>query len=270
MRTLSIAALLAFGLAGCSSANQARTEGSGTVPMPPAEPIGAMATCEDGMAGDYACGSVDLVAHVPVEGFGSRRGNDIWGWTDPETGIEYALVGLDDGTAFVSLADPMAPAVLGKLPTATESSTWRDIKTYANHAFIVSEAPNHGMQIFDLRHLRGLEADSSRTFEPDAHYRGVSNAHNLVMDEESGFAYIVGTTSVGEGLPDACGSPGFHAVDVHDPSTPSSRRASRTPTATWRPAPAPATRTTRSASSTAGPTPTTTAASSASAPMRTC
>ncbi len=44
-------------------------------------------------------------------------GNDIWGWADPMTGREYALMGMTDGTAFVDVTDPDNPAVLGKLPT---------------------------------------------------------------------------------------------------------------------------------------------------------
>jgi hypothetical protein len=38
---------------------------------------------------------------------GNVRGNDIWGWTDPLDGREYALVGRNDGTAFVDVTDPL-------------------------------------------------------------------------------------------------------------------------------------------------------------------
>ena len=47
---------------------------------------------------------------------------------------------------------------------------WRDIKVYANHAFIVSEAIDHGMQVFDLTRLRGVSAPE--TFAETAHYTG--------------------------------------------------------------------------------------------------
>ena len=33
---------------------------------------------------------------------------------------------------------------------------WRDIKVYKDHAYIVSEEPTHGMQVFDLTRLRGV------------------------------------------------------------------------------------------------------------------
>jgi choice-of-anchor B domain-containing protein len=220
--TLFVAAAIA--LAGCSASTPAVDERTPDGPAAPVTPAmssdDAMAECEDGMAGDYACSNVDLVSHISLDDFGSERGNDIWGWTDPETGIEYALVGLFDGTAFVSLADPANPQNLGKVPTTTEGSVWRDVKTYDDHAFIVSEAPGHGMQVFDLARLRGLTADPDRTFEPDALYEGVGNSHNIVIDDVSGFAYMVGSTPSGDELPAECASKGFHAVDIREPQDP--------------------------------------------------
>ena len=85
--------------------------------------------------------------------FGSAEANDIWGWTDSSSGREFAIIGLADGTGFVEITNAANPVYLGKLPTQTFSSSWRDIKVYNNHAFIVSEASNHGMQIFDLNLL---------------------------------------------------------------------------------------------------------------------
>ncbi|KAJ9451024.1 hypothetical protein DIPPA_27817 [Diplonema papillatum] len=43
------------------------------------------------------------------------NGNDIWGWTDPETGHEIAVVCLGDGTSFVDVTDAENPTVLGYL-----------------------------------------------------------------------------------------------------------------------------------------------------------
>ncbi|WP_179270976.1 choice-of-anchor B family protein [Rubricoccus marinus] len=225
MRKILLSSLLTVGLFGCSGT---RDMGDMTPPPPPAPtaPTQAsyepMAECDNGKAGEYDCGSVDLVSHISVEEMGSGRGNDIWGWTDSETGIEYALVGMDDGTVFVSLENPASPLNLGKMPTTTEASVWRDLKTYADHVFVGSEAPGHGMQIFDLTRLRGLSADPARTFEPDALYEGFGSSHNIVMDEESGFVYGVGAVSNGVGttLPASCGPKGFHAVDVRDPQNP--------------------------------------------------
>ena len=177
--------------------------------------------CDDGAADGFGCSNVDLLAHMPLDTFNSEtsRGNDIWGWTDPDNGNESALVGLDNGTAFVNLTNPPAPVNLGFLPTQTTATTWRDIKTYANHAFIGSEAPGHGVQVFDLTRLRGLNGPA-QTFTADVVYKGVGSSHNVVIDEESGFLYAVGASTVGDDMPAECSAPGFHAVDIRDPKNP--------------------------------------------------
>lgn len=85
--------------------------------------------CVDGKADEYECENVDLLSFVPLADLGSSgNGNDIWGWTDPETKREYALCGCEDGTSFVDVSEPTDPKVLGFLPTHTFSSSWRDIK----------------------------------------------------------------------------------------------------------------------------------------------
>ena len=91
--------------------------------------------CTEGKADEYECSNVDLLSFVPLKDLGSNGvGNDIWGWTDPETGREYAIVGCSDGTSFVDITEPTEPQVIGFLATHTVSSTWRDIKVYPYHA----------------------------------------------------------------------------------------------------------------------------------------
>ena len=71
----------------------------------------------------------------------AEAGNDCWGWTDQYmTGREYAIMGVDNGTVFIDITDPTNPVYLGKLPTATVKSSWRDMKVYNDHVYIVSEA----------------------------------------------------------------------------------------------------------------------------------
>jgi len=122
--------------------------------------------------------------------------NDSWGWTDDSTGNEYAIIGLNNGTAFVDITNTEDPKYLGKLATATENSNWRDIKVYNNHAFIVSEASDHGMQVFDLTKLRDI-SNPPENLVADTHFTEFGSAHNIVINEDSGYAYPVGTV-VGE------------------------------------------------------------------------
>ncbi|WP_222982827.1 choice-of-anchor B family protein [Flagellimonas meishanensis] len=170
--------------------------------------------CEGGMASVYPCDGYDLLFQMNLAAFNGNSGNDIWGWTDTTTNREYAVVGLDNGTAFVDITDAGAPVYLGKLMTATTAILWRDVKVYGDYALIVSEAPNHGMQVFDLKRLRNV-ANPPEVFTADARYTGIGNAHNLVINEENAFAYIVGTARN-----DAFNG-GVHFIDIQNPSSPS-------------------------------------------------
>lgn len=175
------------------------------------------AVCQDGFADGYPCENVDLLAFMSPTELGGGIGvsvNDLWGWTDPTSGKEYALVGRQDGTAFVDVSDPTSPVYLGNLPTNTVSSVWRDIKVYDNHAFIVADgAGSHGMQVFDLTALRG--AVTPKTFDAVAVYDSIGSAHNIVINESSGFGYAVGVNSAGL----SCGG-GLHMIDLTVPAAP--------------------------------------------------
>jgi len=169
--------------------------------------------CQNGFAGNYPCKDYDLMSHISLATMNASTGNDSWGWTDPQSGKEYALVGLNNGTAFIDISDPVNPLYLGKLPTATSNSTWRDLKVYKDHVFIVSEASNHGMQVFDLTRLRNV-TNPPQTFAADTRYTGFGNAHNIVINEDSGFAFVVGTSRSGTYK----GGPVF--INIQDPKNP--------------------------------------------------
>ena len=181
---------------------------------------GEQAPCTDGATGPFDCSQVDLVAFVPLEALGADPGtilNDIWGWTDPVTGKDWALVGRSDATAFVDISNPANPRYAGELPL-TEGATenlWRDIKVYRDHAFIVADgAGSHGVQIFDLTQLRDA-AGPPVTFAETARYDGIHSAHNIVINEETGTAYAVGSSMGGQ----TCGG-GLHMIDVRNPAEP--------------------------------------------------
>lgn len=167
--------------------------------------------CVDGMAGDFDCHGVDLAAFVPLADMGcTSSGNDVWGWTDPDDGREYALMGCNNGVSFVDITDPVNPVYLGRLPTHTVSSDWRDTKVFQNHAFVVSEAGGHGLQVFDLTQLRTV-TDPPVVFEASAHNDSFGSAHNIEVNEATGYAYVVGSTECDGGL---------HIIDVNDPLDP--------------------------------------------------
>ena len=169
-------------------------------------------TCSEGMAGTYPCRNVDLMSFLALADVGGGEANDIWGWTDSSTGKEYAILGRTNGTSFVDISDPVNPIFLGNLPPHSSDSTWRDVKVYADHAFMVTGADSGGMQVFDLTQLR-MGASPPATFSETAHYSGFSTAHNLAINEDSGFAYAAGTNDCGGGL---------HMIDIQTPTSPTS------------------------------------------------
>ena len=178
-----------------------------------------LAACDNGLADIYPCNGYDLISYMslddltPGTGGGSLSGNDSWGWTDPTTNKEYALVGLNSHAAFVDISIPVAPVLVGILPTATVNSSWRDIKVYQNHAFIVSEANGHGMQVFDLTRLRSV-SNTPETFTADTHFTEFGSAHNIFINETSGYAYVVGTNRSGPF------SGGALFINIQNPTSP--------------------------------------------------
>lgn len=180
--------------------------------------LGAPLACAGGMAAAFACDRMDMVAYLPLAGLGADPVagilNDMWGWTDPSTGVEYALLARRDGVTFVDLSDPETPRAVGHLPSAAPPMPWRDVKVYQNHAYVVADAsPGHGVQIFDLTRLRGV--DVFTTFSEDGRYTGVSSVHNIAINEETGFAYAVGSGGGGT----TCGG-GLHMIDLSNVTSP--------------------------------------------------
>ncbi len=203
--------LLVFGFMSCSNDDDDSTTTDTGIDTP-TTPVSNI--CENGIAGGvFPCNKFDLVSRISLASMSATAGNDSWGWTDPSNGKEYALIGLNNGTAFIDISTPDAPIYLGKLPTATSNSFWRDVKVYQNHAFIVSEASGHGMQVFDLTRLRNV-TNPPETFSVDQHFTDFGSAHNIVINEDTGFAYAVGTSRSGPYQ----GGPVF--INIQDPVNP--------------------------------------------------
>ena len=174
--------------------------------------------CTGGEAAGYPCKHIDLQSFLPNTSMGASSSsielNDIWGWTDPLTGKEIAIVGLENGTSFVDVTDPTAPDFLAWLPSHNNGKdSWRDVKTYNDHAFVVADGSGnatHGMQVFDLTRLSSLSG--GQTVSADAHLGGFGASHNININEDTGYAYIVGA--------DQC-SGGLYMVNISDPKNPS-------------------------------------------------
>ncbi len=200
--------------------------------------------CEAGKAGVFPCQNTTLLSFLSLAALDGDftqdeattvEANDIWGWLDPETHRRYALIGLSNGVSVVDVTDPVWPVVVAFLPEPVQAhahkkppaglahegkkaSAWRDIKTYGPYALVVSDNnPGHGLQVFDLRQLRELSSVPAH-LAPIAHYHGFGTAHNVVVNEATGFAYAVGVREHPDTL--AHCDLGYHAVDLRDPAHP--------------------------------------------------
>lgn len=115
--------------------------------------------------------------------------NDIWGYAAPD-GTEYAIVGLENGVSFVSLADPENPVELHRI--AGTNSPWRDMKTFGEYAYSVADVGSEGLTAFDLRFLPDSLPFQRTTYQVPGVASTFGRAHNIYIDEPTGIAFTAG------------------------------------------------------------------------------
>jgi choice-of-anchor B domain-containing protein len=182
------------------------------------------AACVNGRAAEiFACEGVDLESFVPLSDLraGAGSASNLWGFIDLDDAREYAVVGVNNGTAVVEVTDPARPRVVGSVPGPV--SVWREVKVYqpwdadfgrhAAYAYVVSEAPTAGLQILDLSNLP-TSVSLLGTF------RGFDTAHTVFVanvDPASGVPNVADRPPVLyiEGSDQA-----FLSLDISDPVAP--------------------------------------------------
>ncbi|MCL1035753.1 choice-of-anchor B family protein [Shewanella submarina] len=163
------------------------------------------ANCSGGTASGFACDNIDLVSHMALSAFSSSPGaaNDIWGHVDLNSGTEYAIIGLQNGTAVVSLADPESPVEVGTVQGS--GTSWRDIKVlqwfdsqavrWKAHAYVSSEGSDQ-IQIIDLSNLPDsislVTSDSAVTSAHNVYISHVDYTTNTALNGMSPLLHIVG------------------------------------------------------------------------------
>jgi len=70
------------------------------------------------------------------------------------------------------------------------------------------------MQVFDLTRLRN-PAPTATTFAADTTYARIASAHNIAINEGTGYAYVIGSGGGGE----TCGG-ALHMIDIREPKVP--------------------------------------------------
>lgn len=150
-----------------------------------------------------------------MEGSWLRWGKLMVGWPRDKWWLleQFADVEPYSGTAFVEVLSDGSLKHLGRLPTATTSAIWRDMKVIDGYVYIGSEAANHGLQVFDMRKLLTLTAPKTFSITSDvtARFTGFGNSHNIVANEATKTIYAVGSNKCSGGL---------FMLDVSTPSSP--------------------------------------------------
>jgi choice-of-anchor B domain-containing protein len=140
----------------------------------------AAAPCVGNVSGGFPCQSVSLLSHLSFQDLKpvSSRANDIWGYTDLNTGREYAFIGVENGVAILDITDPTAPEQVGA-PTGS-STTWRDIEIYQvfdasaqrwrAYAYVTADAVQDVLMLLDLSGLpNGIERVNFQSDHRSAH-----------------------------------------------------------------------------------------------------
>ena len=170
-----------------------------------------MTRCKDGKASQYSCKGIDLQTYVAPEVMAGARIADVWGWVDPETKKEYAVLGSTRGVQFLDVTVPTTPVYLGWLAGKGTTSIWQELDIVNNHAYVVCDSVSAcGLQIFDLTRLRGVEAAPLQPWLPDAVYP-IGMAHSIDSNPATNHLFINGMT-LSDGGP--------LILDVRDPLVP--------------------------------------------------
>lgn len=180
-------------------------------------PLDANATQADtngnglGDACDFPASGVDLLGRITLDQLpdGQTGANEMWHYVSP-AGEEYAILGTTKGAAFVRVTDPANPGIAGWVDGGGINQPWRDFGTYQQFAYIVSDGAGVGLQIVDLTNI---DSDQIVVANTTGLGQGFTEAHNVAINEESGFLYLC--------IPDLNGGNGLVAVDLNvDPANP--------------------------------------------------
>lgn len=128
-----------------------------------------------GVAGLASAQSIDLVGYLDLPA--SAYDTDVWGWVDPATQIEYALVGNNaTGLQVVDVSNPAHPYIV-----ATVAVPSFDVKAWGHYAYTVDG--NYGFVGMD-----GCITDISDPHNPEL-VGHIPAGHNTFIDH-LGYLYL--------------------------------------------------------------------------------
>lgn len=143
--------------------------------------------------GDY---NISLISQFSYGG--TLQYNDIWGYVD-EGGTEYAILGTQQGTSVISLADPANPVEVEYITGV--QSVWRDMKSYGHYVYSIADQGADGLLVINMADV----SEGSVTwsfYKPQITVNTITNTlnrcHNMYIDE-NGILYLSGCTPIANG-----------------------------------------------------------------------
>ncbi len=158
--------------------------------------------------------NMDLKSHWDeyfVQASGGNEYSSCWGYVHGD-GREYALLGTAQGTAIYNVTDPVNSYKVGFIPGVT--STWRNIKSYRNWVYVVSEGPGagEGLQVISM-------ADPENPVLTTTLTTSFSLAHTMHVDTTRALLFANGTRLY-SGSPGVYSDIGMRILSLADPSNP--------------------------------------------------
>ncbi|HJR45798.1 MAG TPA: choice-of-anchor B family protein [Actinomycetota bacterium] len=162
-------------------------------------PAGAQAPgaakCVNGKAAGFPCHKIDLLAHVTLDAVQGGGVSDVWGWVDPETKNEYAVLGGAGGVRFFDVTNPIEPLYLGRMVGKAEVTLpWVEMEILNDHLYVVCDLSPCGLQIFDLKRLVGVEA-AAPVWRPDV-VLPLGTLHTIASNPETNHIFLNGYGAV--------------------------------------------------------------------------
>jgi choice-of-anchor B domain-containing protein len=117
---------------------------------------------------------------------------NVWGYS--AGGKHYALVGARNGTYIFDITVPTTPVPIDTIPGP--SNLWKEIKTFGNYAYVVSEG-GWGIQVINLATLPAGNLPYQSIYPNIAGIGTINSAHALHVDETKGYLYIYGSKITG-------------------------------------------------------------------------
>lgn len=157
----------------------------------------------------YPSLNINLLAHINPEtdatGTDSRKYSGCWGWHQASKSKEYAIVGTSSQTYFIDVTNPTNPIIVDSVKAKHAGCTWREMKTYQNYCYIVSDdPPPNTFQIVDMQYL----PDSVHVIHNATTY--FERSHTIFIDNDKMYCGSV---------TDAAGA-GYSTMRVYSLATP--------------------------------------------------